>query len=46
MYVKPEIEIIKLDAEDIIITSSGIGGGTNNPGQGGGVVTPDDPDGF
>lgn len=45
MYVKPEIEIIKLDAEDIIITSGGVGENPN-PGQGGGVVTPDDPDGF
>lgn len=40
MYVEPCVEVIKFEDEDII-TTSGTGGG-----QGGGVVLPDDPDGF
>lgn len=42
MFVKPKMEIIELDVEDIIVTSPNLPGG----GQGGGVIMPDDPDGF
>ena len=45
MYKKPEVEILKLEIEEVISASGNPSGGQGN-GQGGGVLFPDDPDGF
>lgn len=42
MYEEPRIEITIFEVKDVITTSDMIEEG----GQGGGVVLPDDPDGF
>ena len=42
MYEEPSIEIMRMEARDAITMSDTFEEG----GQGGGVVLPDDPDGF